>query len=318
MLYVFSCVSERNQKGDMGLHLKITAGLLLLVQTFHLAALQDSTDSPGRTIDKAWLRELAKNTAGGQTTTAEEETEYDQGPDATGMESTNDLSSGIASGSMTVYDGKDGNEASQEKSEASETSDDLTVVMTTEPPTFPNVRTKLPELTTTTATTDSTNSSQTNMTEAEEELNNSTTTPQNTTTNLIAQNSTGFPDFSNRTDLQTTTMAPENNATQETTTKNDGGLTSTTTTATTTAGPVINETTTTSSSTTVFPPVTTETIPETTTTAAPNTPEKANLTDKNAASGSNSERGTAAVSGIRVSGAHFCVHKTALCVFLAA
>ncbi|XP_044217093.1 mucin-15 [Thunnus albacares] len=280
----------------MGLHLKITASLLLLVQAFHLAALQDSTDSPGRTIDKSWLRDLAKNLAGGQITAAEEERENDQGA-VTDMESNNDYSSGIASGSMVIYNEREENETSQEKS-ANKTSDDLGVVMTTEPPTFPNVTTKQPELTNTTASTDSTNSSQTNMTETEEEFHNSTATPQNATTHLIAQNSTSFPDASNRTDLQTTTMAPERNVTQEVTTKSeeDTGLTNTTTNVTTTAAPDINKTATNSSSTTVFPSETTEIIPETPTAAAPNTPEKANLTDKNAASGSNSERGLASDS----------------------
>ncbi|KAM7405785.1 hypothetical protein PAMP_000212 [Pampus punctatissimus] len=273
----------------MGLHLKMTAGVLLLVQAIHLAALQNSTDSPGRTIDKSWLRDLVMNIAKGQIN--EEETEYDQVADGTGMESTHDYTNGIASGSMAIY--KE-NETSQEKT-ASETSNDLTVVTTAEPPTSPNVTTKQPELTT--ASTDLTNSSQTNMTEEEEEFNNSTTTLQN------------LPDFSNHTFLnhthyQTTTIAPERNATQGVTKKSDEdtgltnntGSTNTTTTVTTTAAPEINKTPTTSSATPVFPSETTETIPESTTTTSLNTPEKTNLTDKNASSGSNSERGLASDS----------------------
>ncbi len=313
-------------KWKMELYLKITAGLLLLVQAFHLASLQESTDSPGRTIDKSWLRELAKNTAGSQNAAVtEEETEYYQGADATAMESNNEYSGGIASGSMAVYNEEEENVAGGDK----DASDDVTVVATTVPPTFPNVTTQQPELqdatvSPTTATTDPTNSSKINMTEAEE-FHNSSMTPQKSTTHQSAPNSTSFPDNFNHTDLQTTTLTPESNATQESTTKpdEDTGLTNATesnntTTVTTTTTPEISETSNTSSSTRVFLPETTETSPETTTAAALNTPEKANNTDKAAASGSSSERGTAAVSGVTVSGAQFHVQKTALCVFLVA
>ncbi|XP_044054732.1 mucin-15 [Siniperca chuatsi] len=286
----------------MQLYLKITAGLLLLVQAFHLASLQDSTDSPGRTIDKSWFRELPKNTVGSQNAAVtEEETEYDQGADATALESINDFNSGIASGSMALKSGEEENVASQEKYE-NETSNDLPV--SDKFPTFATNQPELPDATVspTTATTDPTNSSQINMTEAKEEF-------YNFTTHLSAQNSTSFSDYSNHTDLQTTTMAPESNATQESTTKpdKDTGLTNATestntttitaiTTTTTTTTPEINETPSTTSSTTVFLSETTETSPATMTTIALNTPEKANKTDKSAASGSSSERGLAADS----------------------
>lgn len=314
-------------KGKMELCLKITAGLLLLVQASHLASLQYSTDSPGRTIDKSWLRELGKNTAGSQNAAfTEEEKDFNQGADATAMEANNEYSGGIASGSMALYSEEEENVAGGDK-DAAETSDDLSVVTTTEPPTstVPNVTTKQPELpdastvSPTTVTTDPTNSNQINMTEAEEEFLNSTTTPQTSTTHQSAQNPTSFPDHSNHTDLQNTTLAPESNATQESTAKpdEDTGLTNATasnntTAVTTTTTAEINETPTTSSSTTVFLPETAETA------AVPNTPEKANNTDKNVASGSSSERGTAAVSGVTVSGAQFYVQKTAFCVFLVA
>ncbi|CAK6974913.1 mucin-15 [Scomber scombrus] len=312
----------------MGQHLKITVVLLLLVQAFHLAALQDSTDSPGRTIDKSWLRDVAKKTVEHQNAAADEVTQDEQGTD---------YSSGVASGSMVIENEIEENETSLGKS-ASETSNDLTAVKPTQPPAFPNATTKRPELTNASATTDSSNSSQTNMTETEEEFNNATTPqnsttepmsqnstihpipqnstihpipqnstvhpipqnstihpiPQNSTIHPIPQNSTGAPDFSNRTDLQTTSSAPETNATQELTTKSneDRGLINITTIVTTTA-PHINKTSTMSSATTTSPSETAETIPKTTTTPAPNTPEKANLTDKNAASGGSSERGLA-------------------------
>ncbi|XP_071345683.1 mucin-15 [Trachinotus anak] len=283
-------------------YLKITAGLLLIVHAFHLASLQHSTDSPGRTIDKAWLRGLAKNTAGSLNDAGlEERAEYDQGADVTAMEPSNDYY-GTASGSMVAFNSEEDNLSGHE-SGANNISDDLNVVTTMLPPTFPNGTTKQPELSNTTVsptttTTDYTNSSQINMTDTEEESLNSTTTPQTPTTHLISQN-TSFPDFSNRTDLQsTTTLTPESNDTQEFTTKpeEDSGLinstrSTSTTNVTTATTPEMNETFTTSSSTTVFPSETTETSPVSTTAAAPNTPEKANKTDKGAASGSSSERG---------------------------
>lgn len=40
--------------------LRATAGLLLLLQVFHVALLQDPTGSTGRTIDQSWLRQLLK------------------------------------------------------------------------------------------------------------------------------------------------------------------------------------------------------------------------------------------------------------------
>lgn len=272
----------------MGLCLKTTAGLLLLVQAFHLASLQASTDSPRRTISRHWHRDHPPNTAGNQgAAVTEEETENDQGPDNI------EMSSGIASGFMMVENEEEENLVGHDTG-ANDTSD----VPTTVPPTAPtNVTTKpaaLPDTTVspTNATTKPTNSSQT---KGEEEIHNSMTTT------LSAQTTTTTSsDHSNRTDLQTTASAPKSNATQESTkTHNkDTGLTNTTgstntTTATTTTTQKKNETSTTSSTATVFPSTTTKTSPVTTTTAAPITPEKANKTDKDAASGSSSERGMA-------------------------
>ncbi|TMS13531.1 Mucin-15 [Larimichthys crocea] len=277
----------------MGLYLKITAGLLLLAQASHLATIPDSTDSPGKTIDKGWLRGLSKNTVGGQNTgVPEEKTEDDQGA----MESSNDFSSGIASGSMAIFNEEEEHVSSQDKDEESP---DQTVVTTTMHPSLSNVTTKKHKVT---PTTESTNPSQVNMTDAEEEFNNSTITPQNST-NLSAQNSTNISDYSNHTDLQTTTSAPESNATQDNATKTDedtqltnatettSTTTTTTTTVTTTTMPEINETAATPPSTTAVLSETTEATLATSTAAAPKSPEKANKTDKGPASGSSSERG---------------------------
>lgn len=268
----------------MQLCIKIAAGLLLLVQAVHPASLQSSTDSPGRTIDKSWLRGAGKSP---NTVLPEEESGVNQEADATAVESGNDYS-GIASGSMAVYT-EEG--VANQDPDTYESSGDQT---TAEPPTFLNVTTKQPEFPT---TTEPTNSSQINMTDAEEEVNNSTMTPQNPTTQPSAQNSTGLPDYSNHTDLQTTTLAPEGNLTQESTTKpnEDTGLTNVTksnntTSATTTVTPEINETPTAPPSTTVFQSETTETIPATTTIAAPDTPMNVNKTNQGSASGSSSER----------------------------
>ncbi|XP_032372912.1 mucin-15 isoform X1 [Etheostoma spectabile] len=320
-------------KKEMGLHLKLTAGLLLLVQAFHLASLQDSTDSPGRTIDKSWLRAgILKHLASLQNSTDspgwtidhswlradslkdlsenqnaavnEEETEFDQTPDANARGSSNELSSGIASGFMTHEEEE--NVAGQDTG-ANETSNNLTADNPTNGLTFPtNFTTDQPNWRDTTispsnTTSVITNSSQVNITESEEK--SSTMSPQNSTTHLSAPNSTSFSDNSNRTDLPTTTLSPESNATQESTKPNtDTGLTNATestntTTVITTMKPEIKETsttfTTTSSSTTVFPSETTETSPETTTPAAPITYEKVNNTDRDAASGGSEERGLA-------------------------
>lgn len=287
----------------MELYLKTTAGLLLLVQAFHLASLQYSTDSPGRTIDKSWLRELAKNKTGSQNAAVpREEIEYDQRADAA-AESSNDYKSGIASGYMAIYNDEDGNVTGQDKNE-NEGSNDLNVVTSTVPPTVLNVTTKQPEfpdakVSPTNATMVPTNSSQVNITDTEEDLNNSTATPQNSTSDPNAQNSTSFSDYSNHTDSQTT-LAPEGNATQESTTKQEDTWLANTTesTNTTTTVPEINETSSASSSTAVYRSTITEMSPETTTTAEQNTPEMVNKTGKGSATGSGSERGTAAVPGV--------------------
>ncbi|XP_033972464.1 mucin-15 [Trematomus bernacchii] len=279
----------------MGLYLKTTACLFLFVQAFHLASLQNSTDSPGRTIDKSWLRELANKVDKLQD--AADKGAQNESSEANIMDPSNEHSSGKASGSMVIF-------TEEEKNlEQKETSDDLTVVTNTAPTKFPT-RTKQPELPGTTvsptpAATDSSNSSKINMTEAEEELQNSTTTPRNSSTELSTQNSTSVSDHSNTTDSQKTTLAPKSNTTQESKTKphQDTGITKSTehnsnTTLPTTVKQEINKTTL-SPSTTVLPSETTETSPATTAAAAPKTPVTSNKTDKAGASGNNPDRGLA-------------------------
>ncbi|KAK5915708.1 hypothetical protein CesoFtcFv8_001274 [Champsocephalus esox] len=282
----------------MGLYLNTTACLFLFVQAFHLASLQNPTDSPGRTIDKSWLRELAKKVAKLQDAAYTDKGAENESSVATTMDPINENSSGKASGSMVIFTEEERNLADQEKRQQ-ETSDDLTVVTTT----FPT-RTKQPELpgsavSPTPAATDSTNSRKINMTEAEEELQNSTTTPQNSSTDLSTQNSTSVSDHSNTTDSQKTTLVPKSNTTQESTTKphQDAGITKSTernsnTTLPTTVKQETNKTTV-SPSTTVLPSETTETSHATTAAAAPKTPVTSNKTDKAAASENNPDRGLA-------------------------
>ncbi len=317
---LFSHVHFRaKSKRKMRLYLKITAGLLLLVQAFHPASPQYTTDSPGKPIHKDWLRGLAKNTAESQNTAVPaEETESDQKADGTAMESNNEYNSGIASGYMTLTNEEEENLMSQDK--GNEESDDVSNATMTAPPVNQNDTNEQPELQDTTATS----SGQINMTEEEEEVHRTTATPENITNHLSAQNSSSFSDPSNHTDLQTTTLAPQGNGTQESANKPAGDTQFTndtestnSTSLTTTKIPEKNETSTTSSSTTVQSE-TTETSPETTTTAAANTPGTDDNADKGSASGSSSDRGKAAASGVTVSVAHFFVQKTALYIFLAA
>ncbi|XP_029354938.1 mucin-15 [Echeneis naucrates] len=294
----------------MGLYLKSTACFLLIVHAFHLASLQDSTNSPRPTIPKNWLRgELAKNTAGKPNAADPEETEHNL--EGAG----NNDDSGTASGTMLIFntDGSEEDLSGQEKGE-NNTSEDLNVVAPAMPPSFPNDTTmppELPDATTSpnnktslnTTIVEATNSSNINLTKADKEP---TTAPQTSTTQ---QNSTSFPDFSNRTDSEaTTTLAPGSSATQTSTTEpqEDTGLPNSTTPASTTSAnttpatnttkPEMNEAPTTSSSTPVFRPDITGFGPVTFTTAAPTTPEKANKTGIDATSGSSSERGLASDS----------------------
>ncbi|KAM9861333.1 uncharacterized protein ACBR49_005519 [Aulostomus maculatus] len=254
----------------MELYLKISTGLLLLVQFFHLASLQDANDSPKPTADPSWLRELVKNSAGGQNDVAEF---FDNGTDVNGMESSNDYISGVASGSMSIFNEYD-NTTSQEKGDE-KTPDDLAV---NESPTFPNA-------TVDQEAGDSTNSSQIeiNKTEEEEEggVKNSTEIDENST--MASKNSSSFPHASNHTDFPSN-LAPESNDTKEIpkTPDEDTNTESTNGTLVFTVAPEINKEPTT--------PESIDTLPETV--AAPNTSET-NQTGKASSTGNNAERGLA-------------------------
>nr|XP_020464438.1 mucin-15 [Monopterus albus] len=154
------------------------------------------------------------------------------------------------------------NQASHDRG-VNETSEDVTTVTAPLPQMFSNGTTATP--------THLANTSQINMTSY-----NSTTTP------FIAEDSTSFPDFYNHTDLPSTPLTQESNDTQVSTTIQ--GLTDSTTT------PEIKESSTVSSATTLFPSETTETTPVTLTTTFADIDEEANLTNRDLASGSDSER----------------------------
>ncbi|XP_054892999.1 mucin-15 [Poeciliopsis prolifica] len=277
--------------------LKITASLLLLLQAFHLVCLQNSTDSPGRTIDKTWLRKLDFRS---ENVDSSGDGGFDQGADQAAAFN-NGLSSGTTSGFMTE---EEENMTSQDKNA---NSSDFSTIMshafeneTTEEPKLPDEA-----ISPRNVTTESANSSQTNMTDPEEEFNSTTT----------ADNTTSAPGLSNDINLQstTTTEKPATTTTTVTPEEDEGSrnLTeNTNTTMTTTAAPQMNRSTskttaapelnrpttiittaapeiqgsTTKSSTTTEPPSettqtkseTTQTKSETTTTAVLDTPDLAN------------------------------------------
>lgn len=172
----------------MELRFKITAGLLLLLQAFQSASLQHSTDSPGRTIDKSWLRDLVRN----RTLIPADGAEPDQGFDTT-LDPGHDYSGGIASGSMSTLSEE------EENKDADEDHDDLSVVTTPELPLDLNVNMSA-------ATPDSTN-----VTDVEKEFNDSSATSPNSTTFVTAENSTHSSNSNQSVSL--TTPAPGVNAT---------------------------------------------------------------------------------------------------------
>lgn len=288
--------------------LKITASLLLLFQAFHLVCLQNSTDSPGRTIDKAWLRQLPRSEVQSENAASSGDGGFDQGTDQV-TAFNNGLSSGISSGFMAE---EEENMTSQDKSA---NSSDFSTIM---PHAFENETAEEPKLPVAAisprnVSTESANSSQTNMTYPEEEFNST----------MTADKTTSAGGLSNNTNLQPTTTT-EKPATTTKTPEEDKGLrnftentnTSVTTTAVpeinrsttiTTAAPEIQGSTTKSSTTTEPPSETTQTRSETTTTAVLDTPDSAN---KKIAIGS--DRGSVTDTGMADSETYFRPEKLIL------
>ncbi|XP_037312626.2 mucin-15 isoform X2 [Pungitius pungitius] len=182
----------------MGRYLRIAAGLFLLVQTFRLASLQGSTDSPGRTIDKSWLR---NKKPGSQA--YEEEGDYISG----------NVADGIPSGSMMVPTSEEENVSVRD---AVKTANDMTDA--TGPPTTPQP--EQPDATQTPSTPASGGASET---QTEGEGHNATTATSPMSTTQPSQQTTAVA--SDGADLQATT--PPAGPTQEPATKWDEATPST-------------------------------------------------------------------------------------------
>ncbi|XP_056881324.1 mucin-15 [Takifugu flavidus] len=264
----------------MELFFKVTAGLLLLAHAFQSVSLQQSTDSPGRTIDKSWLRDLVRNRTGHQAVGIPSAgTEPDQGFDPT-LDSSHDYSGGITSGSMPIL-----NEEERIK-DADEEQEDLNVVTTPELPGDPNLATQDPFLD---VNVSATTLDSTNVTDVEKETKNSTATSllSNSTMFPTAENSTRLSDINQNNSL--TTLAPEGNATQETaTTPTEDTRLINLTEPTDTRTTKVSQTSTTSVPATSFQPsMSSEMSLKTTISPVQDTPEVANKTG----TGSSSERG---------------------------
>lgn len=261
----------------MELFLKVTAGLLLLAQAFQSVSLQQSTDSPGRTIDKSWLRDLVRNRTGHQAGFPSAGTEPDQGFDLT-LDSSHDYSGGITSGSMPIL-----NEEESIK-DADEEREDQNVVTTPELPGDMATQDPFLDVNVSATTLDSTN-----VTDVEKDIKNSTATSllSKSTVFPTAENSTRLSDFNQNNSL--TTLAPEGNATQETaTTPTEDTRLINLTEPTDTRTTKVSQTSTTSVPATSFQPsMSSEMSLKTTISPVQDTPEVANKTG----TGSSSERG---------------------------
>ncbi|RVE74212.1 hypothetical protein OJAV_G00019710 [Oryzias javanicus] len=167
---------------------KIAAGLLLLVQAFHLALLQDSTDSPGRTIPQSWLRDPKQNALA-----TKEENDYDQGSDIADFN--NGFSSGISMGDISMGTEEEKNVDRTDRDMSNNQSKNMIDQLTE----FENSTIEEPEI----SYANISDESQTNTTQPAKVLN--------ATANV--ENATRAGDFSNSTEIQSTTSAPENNTT---------------------------------------------------------------------------------------------------------
>lgn len=283
--------------------LKITASFLLLFQVLHSVSLQSTTDSPGRTIDKSWLRQPAINREIGNTGTysPEDKEEFESGLDAS--ESVNDNSGRIPSGFMTESTEEEDNIASLFRSENPKT-EYLNIFNKTMFENGTGEQLELPEAAIPPAneSTDATRSGQTNMTEAKEEFNSTMTAENATSTRDLSNNNTMF---------EGTTLAPENGTTKQPTTTpgSDKGLanhtdsasTSAPSTAELTTGPPTAAPTTAAPNTTVPQVNKTMTssseIPGSSSTAAPDVPNSPEVANRSGIVVDGSERASGEESG---------------------
>lgn len=283
----------------MGLHFKNAAGLLLLIQALHLASFQNSTNSPVITIDKTWLRELARNkSARPNDALAREELEYDERGQLP-MES----SGGIPSGAMAIFPGEEDNLTAEGSGDEDHTltSWPLNVTFIESDPPDGNMSS------TNNVSDGASESNRANITDTTEVPDNHTATHRNDSRNPSVQNVTSAEDFGNHTDA-TTASPPQEDVTEEGTptaamdrnsTDASGGIVPDTTEATTvgSAATVVGSATTAvGSDTTVNQTGTAAATPPTSSEASTavdlNTPEGANKTGKAVGDGNSSDRGT--------------------------
>lgn len=266
----------------MKLHFKTAAGLLLLIQLFHLASFQHSTNSPAMTIDKNWLRELVRN-ASLDRALAENGLDYDERG-----QSHAESGAGIPSGAMAIFPAEDENLTAEGSGEEGDmlTSVPVNVTFTTSEPPGGNTSS------TSNVGDRASESIQVNATETTEVLDNRTATPQSSSGDLSAQNATSAEDLSNHTN--STTASPlQGDVTDESTPAANKDWNSTGDSASTV--PDIPEATAVGSDRTVDQtdtrPVTPTTSLKASTAVDVSTPEGANKTGKVVAEGSSSDRG---------------------------
>ncbi|XP_071258258.1 mucin-15-like [Salvelinus alpinus] len=271
----------------MDLYAIISAVLLLQLQGFHVALLQAPTDSPGRTIDQSWLRQLAKSKLN-KTSPAQPNDIVDMTLE--GTESTDDSAEVIANGSVS-FSGEQVN-----IQDTNETSGGVTNG-TTMPPGLPDATAEEPPETTVApepAVSVALNSSQVSNGTGED------SGFQTTTTTAITENSNGSNSMYNYTKLNETTTAPDTNSTEQTGPDPDAENRVTNSTEdfhnVTTAVPEPSSEPSTASPSTKLPldspgTTTAKIIPETKTTTGPST--ITDMMETGAASGSNSARGLA-------------------------
>lgn len=266
----------------MGMHFKTAAGLLLLVQLFHLASFQHSTNSPAITIDKSWLREQMRNESLAELAENGLLDYSERG------QSTDESGGGIPSGAIAIFPGEDENLTAEGSGEEGNmfTAMPVNVTFAVSGPPDSNMSS------TSNASDGASESNQANVTDITAAPDNQTTTPQNNSSDLSAQNVTSAEDLGNHT-ASTTASPTQDTITNETTptaakdrnTTGDSALTVPDIPEATTAGfdRAVNQTQTT--------PVTPATSLKASTAVDVNTPEGGNKTGKVAAEGSSSDRG---------------------------
>lgn len=269
----------------MGQHFKTAAGLLLLVQAFHLATFQHSTNSTAITIDKAWLREQARNkSVSPNDALPGDELEYDE----RGQPPIESSSSGIPSGAMAIFPGEEDNLTAEGSGEEGTmfTARPIDVTFTASEPPDGNMSS------TNNVGDGASESSQANNTDTTEAPDNQTATPRNDSSDSSVWNVTSAGDTGNHTDG--TTASPQ----QEDITDNGTTTAAKDWNSTGAMVPDTREATTVGSATTVDQTdtvaATPTTSPEASTAVDLNTPEGGNNTGKAVADGSSSDRGMTA------------------------